>query len=108
MSLPSEKNTNPSFMDVFDSVVFATHNSGFSNPKGKRKRSRGKNHQVSRFPNSVSLPHAKIMINHQNSATETHASNVNANSTIRQQGEIVKVWKQVGLIGTESSKSHIT
>lgn len=108
MSLFSKENTNPSSMDIFDSMIFAAHNSSFSNPKGKRKRSPDKNNRASWSPSSVSPPHAKIIVNHQNIAIETHASNFNANFTVQKQGELVKVWKQVESSSIESSKSYVT
>lgn len=47
--------------------------------KKKRKRLPGKNHQATRSISSVSLPHAKVIVNHQKLDAEAQAFEVNAN-----------------------------
>lgn len=61
---------------------------------------------MSQSPSSVSPPHAKSLVIHQNLDNVTLASTNNANHLRRQQGEVVKVWRQVGSIGTHSSNAH--
>lgn len=47
MSLPCEKTSKPTSIDISDLLVFAAHNSSIPDPKGKRKRLPDTNYQVS-------------------------------------------------------------
>lgn len=107
MSLPSKEISNPSSMDISNSMVFTTHNSSLFKPKDKRKPSPSKNQQASHSPSSISPSYAKTLVIHQNIDKEVHASTANANLSSRHQDKVVKVWKQVGLPGPDSSKSHV-
>lgn len=41
MSLSSKEHNNTTLIDISDSLIFVAHNLGFTDPKGKRKRSPG-------------------------------------------------------------------